>query len=95
MMKLEKSIEQDFKNAIKNVGGLAWKFVSPSQVGVPDRVVLYKGRAYFVELKRPKGILSPVQKLVFSIMKRHGFDVSVVRNQKDIEDFVERLKNGI
>jgi hypothetical protein len=37
-------------------GGKTWKFVSPSNRGVADRIVcLPDGQTWFVELKRPKG----------------------------------------
>jgi len=32
---------------------LTYKFSSPAHRGVPDRVILYHGRALFLELKRP------------------------------------------
>ena len=32
---------------------LTYKFSSPAHRGVPDRIILYRGRALFLELKRP------------------------------------------
>ena len=34
----EKNIENYLKNKIKKLGGVAYKFVSPGMVGVPDRI---------------------------------------------------------
>ena len=59
---LEKDIEKYFMRRVAQVGGRAYKFVSPSNRGVADRVVcLPDGTTHFVELKRPGGKLSPLQ----------------------------------
>ena len=48
----EKTIESKLVKAVKNMGGLAPKFVSPGFDGVPDRIVfLPHGKIAFVELK--------------------------------------------
>ena len=51
---LEKDIETKLRNKVKALGGRAYKFVSPGNSGVPDRlVVLPGGKIGFAELKRP------------------------------------------
>lgn len=51
-MTAEKTIEQKLVRAVKLMGGLAPKFVSPGLDGVPDRIVLLPGaKLAFVELK--------------------------------------------
>ena len=53
---IEKDIEKYLVRQVKQMGGLALKFVSPSMAGVPDRIVMIpKGTIYFAELKRPNG----------------------------------------
>ena len=53
----ESSIESKFRDEVKEVGGMAYKFVSPGNAGVPDRVVILQGgKSGFVELKRPGDI---------------------------------------
>lgn len=39
----ESSIESKFRDEVKEVGGMAYKFVSPGNAGVPDRVVILQG----------------------------------------------------
>ena len=48
----EKTLEQKLVQAVKNMGGLCLKFVSPGFDGVPDRIILlpHKHMA-FVEIK--------------------------------------------
>ena len=48
----EKQIEQKLVKAVRNVGGLCPKFVSPGLAGMPDRLILLPGRRLaFVEVK--------------------------------------------
>jgi hypothetical protein len=60
---LEKEIEKYFVWSVEFMGGKAYKFKSPSNRGVSDRIAaLPNGTTWFVELKRPKGgKLSPLQ----------------------------------
>ncbi|EKA7759821.1 VRR-NUC domain-containing protein, partial [Listeria innocua] len=46
----EKYIEKKLVAAVKDMGGIALKFVSPGVDGVPDRIVLLPmGRMAFIE----------------------------------------------
>lgn len=49
----ESELEKKFTDLVRRAGGRAYKFVSPGNAGVPDRiVVLPGGRIGFVELKK-------------------------------------------
>ena len=55
---LEKDIERKLIAGVKRAGGKAYKFVSPGNVGVPDRIVIWpNGVIHFVELKTSKGVI--------------------------------------
>ena len=60
---LEKSVENHFVWTVERLGGVTFKFKSPTQRGVSDRIAcMPNGETWFVELKRPKGgRLSPLQ----------------------------------
>lgn len=49
----EKDIEQYLVKQVKNNGGKAYKWVSPGNDGVPDRIVIFPRTIIFVELKAP------------------------------------------
>ena len=52
MTLLEKQIEARLRKRVNEMGGLFYKFVSPGNDGVPDRIaVLPGGRVWFIELK--------------------------------------------
>ena len=61
---LEKEIESYFDWVVQVNGGQTYKFRSPSQRGVADRIAcLPNGATWFVELKKPGGRLSKLQGL--------------------------------
>jgi len=60
---LEAEVEQYFRWVVDRMGGATFKFRSPSQRGVADRIAcLPNGDTWFVELKTKGGKLSPLQK---------------------------------
>ena len=61
-MERESKIEEWLNTQIKNLGGKSYKFISPGNPGVPDRIYLLPGgKVYFVELKKVTGRLSNTQ----------------------------------
>ena len=76
---LEKDIEKILVNEVKKLGGRAYKWVSPGNDGVPDRIVILPGlRPVFVELKTEKGRLSAIQRVQIERLKKMKQDVSVL-----------------
>jgi hypothetical protein len=60
----EKEIEKYFVWAVSKMGGVTYKFKSPTQRGVADRIAcLPGGSVWFVELKTEGGKLSMLQKV--------------------------------
>ena len=94
---LEKEIERRMVLEVKKRGGLCYKFVSPSNPGVPDRIVITPdGRVIFVELKTEIGRLSNIQKWQRSEMQKRGADVRVIKGWDAAKAFIEEIiPNGI
>jgi len=84
MSNLEKVIERKCSLWAIDRGWLVYKFVSPSNRGVPDKIFLKKGRIVFVEFKQPGGKLSPLQIRQIKKLRLQGFTVLVVDS---IEEF--------
>lgn len=92
---LEKDIERRLVNGVRALGGRAYKFVSPGNIGVPDRlVVLPGGRVIFVELKTERGKLSPMQEVQLQNLAELGAAVGVLWGIDDVNNFLEEVKNN-
>lgn len=93
----EKEIEKRLVTGVKNLGGKAYKWVSPGNNGVPDRIVILPGREpVFVELKTESGRLTALQEVQISRLRDLGQDVRVLYGWEQVKEFLEeRQKNGI
>ena len=83
---LERDIEKALVKRIKSLDGLCEKFVSPSNIGVPDRLVTLPGEIVFVELKAPGK--KPTAKQLKDHAKRrsYGCTVLVIDSLEGIDD---------
>ena len=90
----EKIIEEKFTKAVKQKGGVCWKFTSPGTAGVPDRIVLMpKGHIAFVEVKAPNQKPRPLQLSRHRLLRRLGFQVYVLDALEDIDKIILEVKN--
>lgn len=93
---LEKCIEKKLVQAVKNMGGMAAKFVSPGLDGVPDRIVLLpNGKMAFVELKAKGKKLRPLQMRRIKQIKVLGFMCFVVDDPDQIGGVLDEIKNQV
>lgn len=88
----EKDIEKRLVDGVKALGGRCYKWVSPGNSGVPDRIVLLDGETIFVELKRVGGIVSPIQERQIRRIAKTGNRVEVVFGEAGVENFLRRLE---
>ena len=89
---LEKDIEKFLNDNIKKLGGRSYKFVSPGNSGVPDRIIfLPGGRIYFVELKTKRGRPSALQKLQRRRFKELGHEVYLLYGLEDVKVFLREI----
>ena len=83
---LEKAIELSLVKRIKELGGIAYKFVSPNRRSVPDRLCLLPGgRVLFVECKAPGKRPTVLQAKEHERLRALGFEVLVVDNKEDFD----------
>jgi len=64
-------------------GALKAQGVKP---GVPDHVVLYRGRVVFLELKASNGRVSQAQQAMHNALRDAGFPVLVCRSVEEVAD---------
>lgn len=89
----EKEIECYFCTQITNLNGIPFKFVSPGNAGVPDRlVVLPKGLVIFVELKAPGRKTRALQDRQIARLEGLGHWVEILDSFEAVDDFITRVK---
>jgi len=87
---LEKTVETYLVDRVRAAGGDAYKFSSPARVSVPDRIVIFPpARIYFVELKRPGGVVTKGQLREHERLRALGCDVRVIDSREAVDAFVQ------
>lgn len=93
---LEKDIEQWLNKKVESLGGLSFKFVSPNNPGVPDRIyILPGGKVFFVELKTEIGKMSNIQKWQRERLQKIGCRFYLVKGMGQARKFIKELENEI
>lgn len=86
---LEKQIEAYLRDRVKALGGVAYKFTSPTNRGVCDRVVLLPGGVvWFIELKTATGRLTPLQVQFGQKMEALGMRYAVLRSKEEVNEWI-------
>lgn len=85
---LEKDIEKELVTEVRKLGGRAYKFVSPGNDGVPDRIVIMPDtHVIFAELKTEIGKVTKLQQIQINRLRDLGQDVQIVRGMIGVSIF--------
>ncbi len=86
MVEREKNIEQYLVRRVKELGGRAYKFVSPGNNGVPDRIVILPGgKIFFAEMKAPGRKTTALQNMQIKRLQDLGQKVYVLDSRESID----------
>ena len=92
---LEKDIEKYLREQVKLIKGRAYKWVSPGNAGVPDRIVLFpSARIVFVELKAPGKKPTPLQIAQGNKIAAMGQMVVVIDSKPAVDKFILEYGGG-
>ena len=87
---LERDIEARLVRGVKALGGRCYKFVSPGNVGVPDRIAIFPGGdVVFIELKTETGKIRPSQDVQIARLRGLGARVVVLHGKDEVDEFLE------
>jgi len=90
----EKTLEALLVQAVKSMGGLAPKLVSPGFDGMPDRIVLLPhGKMAFVEVKAHGKKPRPLQVRRKSQLESLGFSVYCLDNATQIGGMLDEIQS--
>ena len=86
----EKDIENYLRDQVKKIGGIAYKFESPGNAGVPDRLVLLPGgQVHFVELKAPGKKPSALQLAQHRKINKLHSRVLIIDSKEKVDRFID------
>jgi len=86
----EKTIESKLVALCKKEGILCYKFTSPGNAGVPDRMLIFpNGLITFLELKAQGKKPTPKQTETLMRFRRQGVDATWLDNFKDVKERVQ------
>lgn len=90
----ESTLERKLVDAIKRIGGMAPKWTSPGNRGVPDRlVILPNGLTVYVEMKAPGKPLQPLQVHWAKKLTNLGHQVYKIDSVADIDRFIKEVSD--
>lgn len=90
----ENKVERYLVERIRNLHGVAYKWISPGQVGVPDRIcVVPELGVLFVEVKTVDGVVSDQQLRILHTLHKAGANAAVVRGVYDTDCMLTRWQN--
>lgn len=88
----ESKVEGRLTTGVKKLGGKAYKWVSPNNSGVPDRIVILPGgRIIFVETKAPGGRARALQVEVHKFLRKLECDVRVIDTVEKVDEFLREV----
>lgn len=91
----EKEVEKKLVTAVKKMGGICPKWVSPGTDGMPDRIVLLPGgKIAFVELKAPGEKPRALQIRRHEELRRLGFQVLVLDDPEKIGGILHAISTA-
>jgi VRR-NUC domain. len=93
----EKNIENQIKRYLDRLGCWYMKVHGSAfqKAGVPDLIACIGGRFVGIEVKRPGGRVSPLQKLNIEEIQRSGGVAFVAYSVEDVQREIEKLRNAL
>lgn len=85
----ESKIEYEVCKYAESKGFLVFKFSSPSQRGVPDRIFLKNRNTFFIEFKSPGKKPTKLQMFIFKKLKQQDFKTYIVDNIDDGKKLID------
>ncbi len=74
----EQQIQKKITDQLTNDGWFVIKLMKTSINGIPDLMALKNGTTKFVEVKKPRGVISEIQKYRIKQLRKQGFEAVVM-----------------
>ena len=91
-MERERDIEKWLRQKIEQMGGIALKFTSPGNDGVPDRIaILPGGQVWFIELKTTGEKPRAIQKWQMQQLRKLGCNVALITGLDEARAWIREV----
>ena len=90
-MSSEKSIEQAIRRYLKGIGAKVEKIHPWAHNGVPDLLGCYRGKFLALEVKKPGGVLSPLQQRELRQWAEAGAIAGRVESVEEVKELLSPL----
>jgi Holliday junction resolvase len=80
----ESSVQSKIKTALEKSGWFVTKLIQTTTNGIPDLMAMKEGRAVFIEVKRPGGKVSDLQKYTIEKLQKAGFEAFAAWSVEDV-----------
>ena len=87
----ENKVETYLDEQVIALGGITRKWVSPGRDGVPDRIVILKGKVFFVEVKTVDGDFEPGQEREHERLRDAGAHVGTVYGAPGVNSLIKDI----
>jgi len=74
----EQRIQKKIADQLTNDGWFVIKLMKTSINGIPDLMALKNGTTKFIEVKKPRGVISEIQKYRIKQLRKQGFEAVVM-----------------
>lgn len=88
---IESKIERYLVSEVKKHDGECYKWVSPGNNAVPDRIVLINSQIWFIETKSTIGKLRKLQDYVRKIIMKHTPNYLVISSKEEVDTFIKEV----
>lgn len=91
----EKNTEIYLVKLVKSLGGRSFKWSSPQNKGVPDRICVFPNDVkLFVEVKSEGETLTGIQELVHQQLRQLTTQIYVVATKREVDTLFDQLSKG-
>jgi|SRR5580765_470291 hypothetical protein len=91
VLKSESYVENKTVTYAESAGMMVLKLNVVGRRGWPDRLFVYKGRAFFIEFKKVGEKPTKLQEAIHARIRGHGIRVYVVNNWPDGERLIDAI----
>lgn len=82
---LESEIKSTCKKQLEKWGWLVIHLIQTNTNGIPDTMILRRGKVYFIEFKQPGKLPDELQKYRIRKLREQGFEVLLITKIQQIE----------